>query len=58
MISTLIDLLCHRAPYFNREDYVAKVMADIITAYNSTDSAGTYASQPKRPMKGMGRQEQ
>ncbi len=36
MIPTMIDMLCHRAPYFNKKDNLAKVPADVIASFNST----------------------
>ena len=47
MIPTMIDMLCHRAPYFNKKDYLAKVPADVIAAFNSTTKAMHESIRPK-----------
>ncbi len=37
MILTLVEVLCHRAPYYNRQDYSDKVPAEEqLSFYNST----------------------
>ena len=43
----MIDMLCHRAPYFNKKDYLAKVPADVIAAFNSTTKAMHESIRPK-----------
>ena len=47
MIPTMIDMLCHRAPYFNKKDYLAKVPADVIASFTSTAKTVHGAIRPK-----------
>ena len=35
MIPTLLDVLCHRAPYFNKKNYLDKVPAETIGNFNT-----------------------
>ncbi len=43
----MLDVLCHRALYFNKNDYVAKVPAEIITTFNSTTQAVHEQMRPR-----------
>ena len=43
----MIDMLCHRAPYFNKKDYLAKVPADIIASFNNTTKTAHETVRPK-----------
>ena len=43
----MIDMLCHRAPYFNKKDYLAKVPADVIASFNSTTKTVHETIRPK-----------
>ena len=43
----MIDMMCHRAPYFNKKDYLAKVPADEIASFNSTAKKVHEAIRPK-----------
>jgi hypothetical protein len=36
MIPTLLDVLCHRVPYFNKKGYLDKVPAETIAAFNKS----------------------
>ena len=36
MIPTLVDILCHRAPYFIKKGYLDKVPAETIAAFNKS----------------------
>ncbi len=47
MIPMMIDMLCHCAPYFNKKDYLAKVLADVIDSFNSTTKAMHESIRPK-----------
>mmetsp|Transcript_21405 Transcript_21405/g.44963 ORF Transcript_21405/g.44963 Transcript_21405/m.44963 type:complete len:92 (+) Transcript_21405:397-672(+) len=47
MIPTMIDMLCHCAPYFNKKDYLAKVPADVIASFNSTTKTLHESLRPK-----------
>ena len=40
-------MMCHRAPYFNKKDYLAKVPADIIASFNNTSKIVHEAIRPK-----------
>ncbi len=42
-----VDMLCHRAPYFNKKDYLAKVPADVIASFNSTTKTMHESIRPK-----------
>ncbi len=47
MIPTMIDMLCHRAPYFNKKDYLAKVPADVLASFNNTTETMHESIRPK-----------
>jgi hypothetical protein len=58
MIPTMLDVLCHRAPYFNKNDYVARFLLRLLPHSTALPgSARTDASQASSRMEGMGRQE-
>ncbi len=47
MIPTMLDILCNRAPYCNKKDYVAKVPAEVIATFNSTTQAVHEQMRPR-----------
>ena len=47
MIPTLLDVLCHRAPYFNKKNYLDKVPAEIISNFNSATQTIHEKMRPK-----------
>ena len=47
MIPTLVDILCHRAPFPNKKSYLEKVPAEIITAFNKSTQSIHETMRPK-----------
>ena len=47
MILTLVDILCHRAPYFNKKGYLDKVPAETIAAFNKSTQTIHENARPK-----------
>ena len=47
MIPTLLDVLCHRSPYFNKKNYLDKVPAETIAAFNKTTQSMHENMRPK-----------
>ena len=47
MIPTLLDVLCHRAPYFNRKNYLDKVPAETIGNFNTATQKVHENMRPK-----------
>jgi hypothetical protein len=47
MIPTMLYLFCHRAPYCNKKEYVAKVPAEVIATFNSTTQAVHEQMRPR-----------
>jgi hypothetical protein len=47
MIPTLLDVLCHRAPYFNRKNYLDKVPAETIGNFNTATQKVHETMRPK-----------
>ena len=47
MIPTLVDILCHRAPFPNKKSYLDKVPAEIITAFNKSTQSIHETMRPK-----------
>jgi hypothetical protein len=47
MIPTLLDVLCHRAPYFNRKNYLDKVPAETIGNFNTVTLKVHEGMRPK-----------
>ena len=47
MIPTLLDVLCHRAPYFNKKNYLDKVPAETIGNFNTATQKIHETMRPK-----------
>ena len=47
MIPTLLDVLCHRAPYPNKKIYLDKVPAEIIAVFNNSTQTIHENARPK-----------
>ena len=47
MIPTLLNVLCHRAPYFNRKNYLDKVPAETIGNFNTVTLKVHEGMRPK-----------
>ena len=47
MIPTLLDVLCHRSPYFNKKNYLDKVPAETIAAFNKSTQSIHETMRPK-----------
>ena len=47
MIPTLLDVLCHRAPYFNKKNYLDKVPAETIGNFNTATQKVHETMRPK-----------
>ncbi len=47
MILTLVDILCHCSPYFNKRNYLDKVPAETISNFNSATQTNHEKMRPK-----------